>query len=534
MKKILLICLLCSLNQLFAQEAAWVYFNAKENVSSSISNPITILTQDAIDRKAQHGIAIDERDVPVNETYISQIKAPVNGVTVLAKSKWFNAVYVLGSEADINALISTFDFVDSVEFADRSLNAQTRVAQIADKFAIENTMANFTYGSTQNQVEMINVDDLHLADYTGNGIVIAVLDSGFNNVESMGAFQRLRDNGKLLDGYDFVDRTSDVYAFADDDHGTRVLSSMAAFIQDQYVGTAPDASYYLFRTEDIYTETPAEEAYWIEAAERSDSIGVHIINTSLGYKDFTNSNYSYSNEDLDGQTAFISRGANIANEKGLLVIASAGNSGASGIGAPADAPGVLTVGAVNATGDYVSFSSQGTAFQPTQKPDVVAQGGGPFLVNDTNAVVSNNGTSFSSPILAGGAATLWQALPNATNEEIKQFILMSSSQFSTPDNLLGHGIPDLQLALNMALSVEEQQDITFSVYPNPVANELVVQKTSEIPISANIYDVLGKKIMQLELTEFQSKIGVSQFKSGIYIINFVTGTSSQTIKFIKS
>jgi len=282
---------------MFAQQDAWVYLTDKENVSASIQDPISILTQNSIDRKNAHGIPIDSRDVPVNESYISQLKNQA-GITVMAKSKWFNAVHVRGSESQIKTLTG-LSFVDHVIFADKNLNTSGRGSQKTDKFQEEASFVDYIYGNTQNQIEMINIDALHRLDYTGEGIVIAVLDTGFPNVDSMDAFQRLRDSGNLRNGYDFVDRTSDVYAFNDNSHGTFVLSTMAAFIQDQYVGTAPDASYYLFRTEDTSSENPVEESYWVEAAERADSLGVHIINSSLGYSIYDNPNYSYSPADMD-------------------------------------------------------------------------------------------------------------------------------------------------------------------------------------------------------------------------------------------
>lgn len=519
----------------FAQEEdAWVYFTDKENVEASINNPLSILTQRAIDRKNKDGIAIDSRDVPVNESYISQIKT-VAEITVFAKSKWFNSVYVRGTETDINALRDNFDFVDNIEFADKNLNFAGRTEASDNKFLIEDTTISFTYGTTANQIEMINADVLHLADFTGEGILVAVMDSGFPNVDTMGAFQRLRDNNDLLGGYDFVDRTENVYEFSGGDHGTRVLSDMAGFIEDQFVGTAPDASYYVFRTEDVASETPVEEAYWVEATERADSLGVDLINTSLGYKDdFDETRYDHDIEDLDGNTTFITRGANIANEKGILVVTSAGNSGASGVGAPADGTGVFSIGAVNADGNYVGFSSQGSDFQATQKPDVVAQGAGSAVVNSLNEIVNNNGTSFSSPIMAGGIASLMQALPNASNEEIKQYVRRSASQFETPDYFLGFGIPNLENALAIGLSVKEQQFNSFNIFPNPAESVLTIQMpTFDEPSQLIIIDILGKTVLNRFLINSTTKIDVSSFSSGLYFLNFQSSASKQTFKFIK-
>ncbi|MBR9915822.1 MAG: S8 family serine peptidase [Algicola sp.] len=535
MKKVLLLFVILYQFNAYAQQDAWVFFSDKENVQSSINNPISILTQQAIDRKNTQGIAIDARDVPVNENYISQLKAPETGVTVFAKSKWMNAVYVRGTEEAINALVTDFDFVSSVEFADHSLNSNSRVGTIDDKFSIEEAAVTFNYGDTQNQVTMINVDALHLDDYTGEGVIVAVLDSGFPNVDTMGAFQRLRDNNDLLDGYDFVDRTDNVYAFTGNDHGTKVLSDMAGFIQDQFVGTAPDASYYLFRTEDVASETPVEEAYWVEAAERADSLGVHLINTSLGYKTYDNPNYSHTDADLDGNTTFITRGANIANEKGILVVTSAGNSGTAGVGAPADGTGVLSIAAVDANGDYVAFSSQGSAFQTTQKPDVAAQGAAAAVVNASNTIVGNNGTSFSSPIVAGGIASLWQALPNATNEDIKNYVRMSASQYTTPDYLIGYGIPDFQLALNIGLSLQEVTYLQFKVFPNPVNDILTVQIPTLNDVTVlRVFDILGKRVLEQNITESSTSLDTSAMAPGMYILNFQSGETIKTYKLIKS
>jgi serine protease AprX len=202
-KPLLIIIFLVSQFTVYSQQDAWVYFSDKPNATASLSSPISILTQAAIDRKANHSIAIDERDVPVHEPYITLIKAST-GITYKAKSKWFNAVHVIGSEVDINSLKTTHNFVDHITFADSNLNA--RMGAVMNKFEIESSLTNFSYGTTQNQVEMLNVDDLHISNYTGNGVVVAVIDAGFPNVDTMDGFERLRNAGNLMGGYDFVDR----------------------------------------------------------------------------------------------------------------------------------------------------------------------------------------------------------------------------------------------------------------------------------------------------------------------------------------
>jgi len=538
-KLLLLGLVLCQYVAFSQIQDAWVYLTDKADVQASIDNPNTILTQRAIDRKNAHGVAIDERDVPVNESYISQLKMQT-GITVMAKSKWFNAVHVRGTETDINAL-SGLGFVASIDFADKSLNAGRTLKQKA-KFNVEDSQVTFVYGSAQNQVEMINADALHFQDFTGAGMLVAVLDASFTNVNTMVAFQRLRDAGDLLGGYDFVDRTSDVYAFNPSgiSHGTMVLSTMAGFIQDQYVGTAPDASYYLFRTEDVSSENPVEMSYWVEAAERADSLGVDVINSSLAYKDFDGTNYDYTAAEMNGITAFISKGANIASEKGILVVNSAGNSGPNdgangGIWAPADAEGVLTIGAVDAGGTIASFSSRGSDFQSAIKPDVVAQGQGAYVVDKFGSIGAYNGTSFSSPIMAGGVTSLWQALPNTSNAEIMDYVRESASQYTTPDYDYGYGIPDLQLALNIGLSVQEEKTKGFKIFPNPVNNILHVKALiGNEQLSMTIYNVLGKIVLQKHMTDSANSIDVSAMTSGLYIIKLQSEHTSRTFKIIKS
>ena len=538
MKTLKLLLLLVALNKTafsFAQQDAWVYLTDKENVAASIANPISILSQKAIDRKTAHSVPIDARDVPVNETYISQLKNQT-GISVLAKSKWFNAVHVRGTETDINAL-SGLTFVSSITFADKTLNAKTISTEpVVNKFLVENSSATtFNYGNATNQIEMFNGHELHLGGYTGDGITVAVIDAGFPNVNTMAGFQRLRDAGNLLGGYDFFDRTADVYANTTSSHGTLVLSDMAGFVQDQFVGTAPDASYYLFRTENAPNENPVEESLWVEAAERADSLGVDVINTSLGYKSYDNPNYSHTSQDIDGDTAYITKGANIAFEKGMLLINSAGNSGSSGINAPADAAGVLSIGAVQSNGTYASFSSQGSAIQPTQKPDVVAQGAASAVINQNDVVTTSNGTSFSSPILAGGIVCLWQALPNLSNAEIMQLVRESASQYTTPDYFLGYGIPDLSMALSQGLSIEEFEPniLTLNIYPNPAQTEVSVEIPSVYESAqVRLYNILGKKVLETTVNNTNSKINIASFANGIYLLKVDASDLSETIKLI--
>lgn len=539
MKKItILVILLISQLSIAQTEHAWVYFTDKPNVANALANPSTILTQKAIDRKNNHGIVIDERDVPVNETYISQVKAQT-GITVKAKSKWFNCIHVLGTQTDIDNLLN-LPFVNEIIYADHSLNtanrsvAFTTVKQTAEKLE---TLVVYNYGNSSNQATMIKVEKLHELDYTGEGVTVAVMDSGFPNVNTMTAFQRLRDNGDLLNGYDFVDRNPNIYAYTGNSHGTNVLSDMAAYIDGQFVGTAPDASYYLFRTEDAASETPVEESYWVEAAERADSLGVDVINTSLGYNRFDESRYDYTTNDMDGNTAFITRGANIAVEKGILVVNSAGNSGNDGtwgiITAPADG-NVFTVGAVDASGNYASFSSRGRVPNIPVKPDIVAQGASVYVVSSGGSVVTSNGTSFSSPIIAGAMACMVQAFPNKTNLELMQIVRESASIYTNPTTELGYGIPNFELAFQTLAIVENGTEEKITLFPNPAKTTLHVKIPATIQqAKITLINVLGRTVQSFQSTSPLQLIDVSKLATGMYLLQIETDNKIITKKLIK-
>ncbi|SHI78673.1 Por secretion system C-terminal sorting domain-containing protein [Mesonia phycicola] len=532
MKKILLFFIFLLHQITFSQEQAWVYFNSKENVTAAIANPISILTQRAIDRKNSHNISIDERDVPINEAFVTTIKNQT-GIEVKAKSKWFNCVHVLGSVEDINAL-SSFSFVDKILFADTSLNnkIKTTEQEVFTEKHLE-SFVDFNYGNTSVQIEMLHVDYLHENNYTGEGMLVAVMDAGFPEVNTLAGFSRLRNNNDLIGGYDFVDRTANYDAFAGSSHGTLVLSNMAGYIQNSFVGTAPDASYYLFRTEDTNSETPLEESYWVEAAERADSLGVDVINTSLGYSSFDNPNHSYTPADMDGDTAFITKGANIAVEKGILVVVSAGNSGNSTsfniIAAPADGQ-VYSVGAVDATEQYASFSSIGPTADGRVKPDGMAQGSSATVIDTNNQVTTANGTSFSSPIMAGAITSLWQSNPNKTNLEIMQLVRESSSLYTSPTNQMGYGIPNFETALkNLSDTIYNQQNI--KVYPNPVSKILYIQKQKQESLSVKIYNLLGKLVYQKQ--NISSELNLSMLSTSIYIAKFEGENFEKSLKIIK-
>lgn len=550
MKKLFpLIVFLCCF-QLVAQEDAWVFLKDKPNAATFIASPLTMLSQRALDRRTRHGITLDEKDAPIETTYYTQIKN-ATGITVLAKSKWLNAIHVQGTKLNINNLKSTYSFVDVIEFADRSLNTKGTVANpiTPRKNKLQEQATNFNYGNTANQTSMLKADFLHQQGFSGAGMYIAVIDAGFPYVNILNAFKRARDNNQILGGYDFVKRSNDIYVVEVDPnnssnvinkHGTNVFSTIAGYLDGQFVGTAPDASYYLFRTEDPVNEVPLEESLWVEAAERADSLGVDVINTSLGYSSFFDeSRYNYTYADMDGKTAFISRGAAIGASRGMILVNSAGNEGNDPwkyMNPPADVESVLSIGAVDASKVIAAFSSFGPTSDNRIKPDVSAQGSSAYVISIyTGLPRTGSGTSFSSPIMAGVVACFWQAFPNLTNLEIMQRIRESADRYNAPHEQYGYGIPNFESAYNSVLDVEEQNFTnTTTVFPNPMTQIFTIQTSVQNlnDVSIQIYNVIGKKVF--EQKGLQSKtVNVSFLNSGIYILKITNGNEQKTIKLIK-
>lgn len=536
MKKVITLLLITVIScTMWSQQDAWVYFTDKENVAQSLANPISILTQDAIDRKNLHNTPIDERDVPVNEVYITTVKAQ-SGITVLAKSKWFNCVHVRGSESAINEL-QDLSFVDSIEFADQSLTRATSsfgfIKNDPERQKSQQRVS-YNYGATENQVTMLGVDFLHEQDYIGDGMVVAVMDSGFPGVDSNGGFNDLQVEGRLGDGYDFVDREDNEFAFASSSHGTRVASDIVGFIEDQFVGTAPKVTLYCFRTEDVFSENPVEESYWVEAAERADSLGVDIINTSLGYRTFDNPAYDYTYADMNGETAFISRGATQAFEKGMLLVTSAGNSGAGMISAPADSPGVLTVGAVDSEGNYVGFSSIGPSSDGRVKPDVMAKGASSAVLDQNNNITTSSGTSFSSPIMAGAVASLWQAFPERTNAQVMQAVREAAHLYPNNTPQMGYGIPNFSEALEN-LGVEENTAFAkaYTIIPNPADTIFeIVSKENTDEMEVLVFDMLGKKVLHKMIKAANNTLDARALDTGVYLVQVIVGQKRYSQKLI--
>ena len=429
----------------------FVKFTDKNDSPYSISNPEEFLSQKAIDRRNAHSIDIVENDLPVNPQYLESVQN--TGVTMLNSTKWFNGVTIYTTDQGALDIINAFNFVESVEKGgnsnvDQEKNiekpffANESMTQIPDAGLYKSLTSgnSYDYGAAANQIQMLNGDVLHDMGFDGEGMTIAILDAGFLNVDNLSAFDSLWINGQILGSKDFANPVNpDI--FGSHSHGCSVLSTIGANLPGDMVGTAPQADFWLLRSEDGATEYLIEEYNWISAAEFADSVGADIINSSLGYTTFDDPSQDHTYEDMDGNTTPITIGADIAASKGMIVVNSAGNAGGSSwqyIGAPADGDSVFSIGAVNGSGSYASFSSTGPTADGRIKPNVVAQGQGTAVISAYSGEVSfGSGTSFSSPITAGMVACLWQASPNNRNTEIMEAIMSAGSLAENPTNQLG-------------------------------------------------------------------------------------------------
>lgn len=529
MKAKLLFVLLAVYNFGLAQEDAWIFFTDKPNESAFFSNPLSELSQRSLDRRTTQNIPLDTKDAPLHQPYIDQITAST-GITVLAKSKWLNMLHVRGNSlADVQAL-SSLAFVDHIQYANHSLNPGGKMDN-SKKFTstnkwldTNNTNVNFNYGNSATQVQMLNCHILHQQNYTGAGKIVAILDAGFPGVNTAAPFQRLRDNGLILGGYNFVTNSTNFYT--GNSHGTNVLSTMGGYATN-LVGTAPDAKYYLFITEDVASETPLELSNWIEGAEEADRLGVDVINTSLGYFGFDNPAHSYTYAKMNGQVSVASRAVDIAFSRGMICVISAGNEGNTSephVGTPADATFAVTVGSVTSSEVRSGFSSIGPTADLRIKPDLMAMGTASVISNTAGTITTANGTSFSSPILAGAITSFWSAFPNKKNSEIVQLVKQSADRYSTPDNNYGYGIPDFQLALNNALATSDFDLAKVKVYPNPsrdiVSFDLFGLNEADFTLSNSLGQTVLKKTFKNEI----EKISLENMAKGIY---YYTITSSE-------
>ncbi|MCQ2322683.1 MAG: S8 family serine peptidase [Bacteroidales bacterium] len=547
MKRILslfsLLAMIFSASAQVAPNRYWVQFTDKNDSQYSVSRPEEFLSQRAIERRAKYNIAVDELDIPVNQSYIDAVAGC--GAEILNPSKWLNGVTIRTFDESILDDINALEFVSEV----RACVDEPVKKEIKDKFYFENiryeiegrNICDNYYGYAYPQINQLNGIAVHQAGFTGEGVLIGICDGGFAGADNIAVFAAARDEGRLLGTRDFVHGGIDV--FNESAHGTAVWGLIGGKIENTYVGTAPDAMFYLCRTEDVGTENVIEEYNWVSGVELLDSIGADIMNSSLGYITFDDPLMNHTYNEMDGATCVITIGAEIACSRGILVVNSAGNEGTEynewrWMGAPADGAHVLTVGAVDANGVRAEFSSIGPTYDNRIKPDIMAHGKEVYVAGSTDWFGPGNGTSFSSPVLCGMTACLMQAMPQKTPDEIKDCIRMAGNKAANPDSFYGYGVPDYMEALNL-LSVKETEvvpNICMKIYPNPSDGVIFVDFDVEGDKNIQVFNVLGNMIYNVDIQDDNSKIQdfMSALPSGAYFVKMTSENKNETLKVIKN
>lgn len=424
-----------------------VYLNDKGDAGYTVDKPAAFLSEESVLRRQRRGVPVTASDLPIAASCLDTLASV--GARPVVQSKWLSTVVVTSPDSMVADRLKELAIVDSVKWVWKGHDV--RPAQENDRitrFSPTDTPLKERYGYAEAQIEMLNGIKLHDAGFRGKGMRVAVIDAGFRNVDRISVFDSLR----LIGTHNIVYPDSSVYAA--DDHGTKVLSCMAANMPGIMVGTAPEASYLLIKSEDSDSEYPIEEDYWAAAVEYADSVGVDVISSSLGYFAFDVDQLSYDQSALDGKSSLISRAAHLAAQKGILMFCSAGNEGNGNwekITFPSDAADILTVGAITEEKKKSIFSSVGFTADYRVKPDLVALGSGSCVIDPEGNVGYANGTSFATPILAGLGVCLWQALPRLSNKEIIALLHEVSSQHKRPDAELGYGIPNIYKAYKKGL-----------------------------------------------------------------------------------
>ena len=423
--------------------------NLKDKVGTaySVDKPEEFLSERALARRNRQQLPVDETDLPVSQAYVKELLA--TGARLVTTSKWNNTVVLEVKDTLLMDKVASMSFVTQVKkvwtqpdsIPPRNKNRKKEVTNDVKK-------SNNFYGKAFQQIHIHGGDSLHAAGFAGKGMHVAIIDAGFYNADKIKFFKKL----DLLGTRDFVNPDSDIYE--ENSHGMMVLSCMAANKKDVFVGTAPEASYWLLRSEDNDTEQPVEEDYWAAAIEFADSVGVDVVNTSLGYYNFDEGYAPYRYRDLDGHTSLMSHSASMASDKGIVVVCSAGNSGADSwkkVTPPGDAENVLVVGALTKKLINAEFSSIGNTTDGRIKPDVMAIGA-PSAVSGTDGTVSRaNGTSFASPTMCGVVVCFWQSCPWLTAKEVVKAVQQAGDRADFPDNIFGYGVPNLWKAYQREL-----------------------------------------------------------------------------------
>jgi subtilisin family serine protease len=510
-----------------------VLFTDKGDISTADFSPVELLSPAALARREKAGAEVPVfTDLPVNQQYIAAVVS--QGLTFRLSSRWMNSA-LFTSETEFDT-----DKVTALPFVRKIVPVKSpagKEEKRADKFGRTDELL---LAGTFRPIIPVNGMPLLLSGYNGKGVTVAVLDAGFLNADRVESLKPLMNRNGVIKTHDYVNNNSNVYDFHG--HGTAVLSILAGSLSDIITGTAQGASYMLFRTEDGDTEYPVEEDFWIAAAEYADSAGADIITSSLGYYWFDDPSMNYSFSNTDGNTAFITVAADIAASKGILVVSSAGNERNKEwqrILFPSDGDSVMCIGAVKQDLTISDFSSAGYSADGRVKPDVVAPGVGIPLQYDYGEWRAGNGTSFSCPVISGMCATLMQAVPGATAEDIRNAVRQSSDRYNNPDSLYGFGLPDFAKALKILEDTYTfKPEMTVTAGPNPFFD--IINLWFRDPpgsLTIEVTDNSGRTILKIKYDTFIGRsftlTGLSSAIQGLYMVKVKTDAVQVVFKMIK-
>jgi subtilisin family serine protease len=510
-----------------------VYFHDKGNFTISDFEPEQLLSPAAITRREKCGVApLTMSDLPVNPDYISHIIEM--GLAFRNSSKWMNTALFTSPAPIISGQLEELPFVEKVILVKRPVEPAKRDL---DKYG---TTAPGNASEIFNPLVPLNGVPLHQSGYTGRNITIAVLDAGFIYADAVESLAPLMKRRGVIATKDFVTGTSNVYNYHG--HGTAVLTILAGSLPGIISGSAPDASYMLFRTEDDGSEFPVEEDYWAAAAEYADSAGVDIISSSLGYSMFDDPSMDYNFSDMNGNTAFVTQAADAAAAKGILVVASAGNERNKEwvrILSPSDGDSVMCIGAVKQDLTISDFSSAGFSADGRIKPDVVAPGVSLPLQYEPGKWLSGSGTSFSCPVISGLSACLMQAVPGATAAEVAAAVRQSSDRYNNPDSLYGYGLPDFSSTLKSLEDIRTYKpEMNITAGPNPFYDEINIwfRETPEF-LSITVTNTSGRLVIRREYPLFIGRsyilTGFEGMAQGLYFVKVNTLQGSKVFKMLR-
>jgi len=507
-----------------------------KNGTADIHAPLSFLSQKSLDRRTKYNISIDSTDLPVSPDYLDSVKNITSGI-IHVTSRWLNDCVVLVDDTSTIQTLRTKSFVTDVEWVGYFASG------LHNKSAVENyeqkpTGSSTYYGATWDQTHLVNGDCLHDKNWKGENILIAVFDNGFTWVDSDPAFSALYTSGRISDTHNFVKDTSYVYSYGS--HGTEILSILAGFLPNTYVGAAPNADYALYITEDATSEQPYELDNLIAGFERADSIGVDVMSMSLGYNNFDLPFAAITPSQMDGKTINVSHAANMAMSKGMLMVVTAGNEGSGGLLVPGDADSVLTVGNVDVNKNPAGTSGYGPNASGTIKPNVCALGNPGYVMTSSNTPFAASGTSISTPSIAGFAACLLQGNPGMNPYKIRNAIQKTGHTYTNPGVQSGYGVPDFCAANDLLDVPSLPSALKTTIAPNPFTERLSVTfyATENDRIKITVADLQGRRMLSFQKNimagENNLEISLPQsIASGLYLLNLQNAQHSETVKIIK-